>query len=147
MIGSASHQEKGTYTNCQFICGVVLPHLHLRAAQIYFIIKEKFEFGFIQENDAKYVQQIIQEGQSTIFLQGSVHYFINIECQESSLVAVANSDDPGRIDIADVLFKVLPQSIVNATFKSPKTKIDQTQIQTVDPAMGTKECRRRCKLP
>ncbi len=127
-------------------CGVVLPHLHPRGAQIYYIIKGKFEFGFIQENGANYVQQTIQEGQSTIFPQGSVHYFINTECQESSLVAVANSDDPGRVDLADALFKVLPETIVNAALGGQKAKIDKTQIQIVDPATGTKGCRRRCKL-
>jgi hypothetical protein len=31
-------------------CGVVLPHLHPRGAQIYYIIKGNFQFGFVQEN-------------------------------------------------------------------------------------------------
>jgi len=128
-------------------CGVVLPHLHPRAAQIYYILKGKFEFGFIQENGAHYVQQTIQEGQSTIFPQGSVHYFINTECQESSLVAVANSDDPGRVDLADALFNVLPESIVNAAFGGQQLEINKDQIKIVDPATGTKECRRRCNIP
>jgi oxalate decarboxylase/phosphoglucose isomerase-like protein (cupin superfamily) len=128
-------------------CGVVLPHIHPRAAQIYYIIKGKFELGFIQENDASFVQQTIQEGQGTIFPQGSIHYFINTECQEASLVAVANSDDPGRTDVVDALFKVLPESIVIAALGGQKSNINKTQIQTVDPAKGTQECRRRCRLP
>jgi oxalate decarboxylase/phosphoglucose isomerase-like protein (cupin superfamily) len=127
-------------------CGVVLPHLHPRAAQIYYIIKGKFEFGFIQENDANYVQQTIEEGQSTVFPQGAIHYFINTECQESSLVAVANNDDAGRIDIADALFKVLPESIVNAALGGQKPEINKNQVQNIDPAKGTEECRRRCNI-
>jgi oxalate decarboxylase/phosphoglucose isomerase-like protein (cupin superfamily) len=128
-------------------CGVVLPHLHPRGAQIYYIIKGNFEFGFVQENDAYYVQRTIQEGQGTIFPQGAIHYFINTGCDQASLVAVANSDDPGRIDIADALFRVFTDSIVSATFEGQKTNINKNQIQTIDPAKGTQECRQRCNLP
>ena len=128
-------------------CGVVLPHIHPRAAQIYYIIKGKFQFGFVQENNSSYVQRTIQEGQGTIFPQGSVHYFINTECEEASLVAVANSDDPGRIDIVDVLYNVFPESIVTAALGGQKVKINKNQIQTIDPAKGTEECRQKCRLP
>lgn len=127
-------------------CGVVLPHMHPRAAQIYFILKGRFEFGFIQENGAHHVEEIIEEGQGTIFPQGSVHYFINIGCDEAALVAVATSDDPGRIDVADALFNVLPESIVDAAMGGQKIRINPNQIQTIDPAKGTDECRRRCRL-
>jgi len=128
-------------------CGIILPHLHPRSAQIYYIIKGRFEFGFIQENNAYYVGNTIQEGQGTIFPQGAVHYFINTGCEEASLVAVANSDDPGRIDVVEGLFNVLPETIVRATLGGQNSKFDKSQIQTVDPAKGTLECRRRCKLP
>lgn len=75
-------------------CGVVLPHLHPRASQIYFIIKGEFELGFIEENGADFTGQTIREGQGSIFPQGSIHYFLNTRCENSSLVAVASSEDP-----------------------------------------------------
>ncbi|CAF3486576.1 unnamed protein product [Rotaria sp. Silwood1] len=125
---------------------MILPHLHPRAAQVYYIIKGKFEFGFIQENGANYVQHTIQEGQGTVFSQGALHYFINNECQEASLVAVTNSEDPGRIDVVDALFNVFPQSTLIATLNGQNPTINRSIIQTIDPAKGTPECRRRCKL-
>lgn len=106
-------------------CGIILPHLHPRAAQAYYITKGKFEFGFIQENDAHYVQRTIEEGQGTIFPQGSVHYFINTECQEASLVAVTNSEDPGRIDIVGALFNVFPESLLTASLGGQNVNINK----------------------
>jgi hypothetical protein len=64
----------------------------------------------------------------------------------STLVAVANNDDAGRIDIADALFKVLPESIVNAALGGQKPEVNKNQVQNIDPAKGTEECRRRCNI-
>lgn len=127
-------------------CGVVLPHIHPRASQSYYILKGKFEVGFIEENGSYFIGETIEEGQGTIVPQGSIHYFINTGCTNASLVAVANSEDPGRIDIATSFFGVLPKSIVNAALGGQKVDIDKKKIPTVDPAKGTEECQRRCKL-
>ena len=127
-------------------CGVVLPHIHPRASQIYYILKGKLELGFIEGNDANFTEHIIEEGQGTIFPQGSIHYFINIECQNASLVAVANSDEPGRIEIATNFFDVLPQSIISAALGGQTININPKRVQSVDPAKGTEECRRRCRV-
>ena len=128
-------------------CGVVLPHIHPRASQTYYILKGKFEVGFIEENGSYFTGETIEEGQGTIVPQGSIHYFINTECTNSSLVAVANSDDPGRIDIATSFFGVFPKAIVEAALGGQKVNISKKKIPTVDPAKGTEECRRRCRLP
>lgn len=128
-------------------CGVVLPHIHPRASQIYFILKGQFELGFIEDNSANFVGHLIREGQGTIFPQGSIHYFINTLCENSSLVAVANSEDPGRIDVASSLFGVLPPPIVKAALGNQKLEINADKIALVDPAKGTDECRKRCNLP
>ncbi|CAF1235024.1 unnamed protein product [Rotaria magnacalcarata] len=127
-------------------CGVVLPHIYPRASQIYYIIKGEFELGFIEDNAANFTGHIIKEGQGTLFPQGSIHYFINTQCENSSLVAVASSEDPGRIDVATSFFKALPPSMISAALGGQKVKIDENKLPTVDPAQGTEECRRRCNL-
>ncbi|CAF3955586.1 unnamed protein product [Rotaria magnacalcarata] len=106
----------------------------------------EFELGFIEDNAANFTGHIIKEGQGTLFPQGSIHYFINTQCENSSLVAVASSEDPGRIDVATSFFKALPPSMISAALGGQKVKIDENKLPTVDPAQGTEECRRRCNL-
>ncbi|CAF2117437.1 unnamed protein product [Rotaria magnacalcarata] len=104
------------------------------------------KLGFIEDNAANFTGHIIKEGQGTLFPQGSIHYFINTQCENSSLVAVASSEDPGRIDVATSFFKALPPSMISAALGGQKVKIDENKLPTVDPAQGTEECRRRCNL-
>lgn len=67
---------------------------------------------------------------------------MNNQCTNASLVAVANNEDPGRIDIATNFFNVLSKGIVRASLGSQKLKLNKKLIQAIDPAKGTEQCRR-----
>ena len=56
--------------------------------------------GFIRENGARLVTNILNPGQGTIFPKGSFHYQVNLGCEPVSFVAGLNSADPGAATIA-----------------------------------------------
>jgi hypothetical protein len=48
----------------------------MRAVSVFhiFILKKVFEFSLVQDSEANYVKKTIEEGQGTVFPQGSVDY-------------------------------------------------------------------------
>ena len=55
--------------------------------------------GFIQENGARFVTNVLNPGQGAIFPKGSFHYQVNLDCQPVNFVAGLNSVDPGATTI------------------------------------------------
>jgi len=58
------------------------------------------EVGFIQENGARFVPNVITPGQGTVFPEGSLHFQANLGCDPVTFVAGLNSEDPGVGSIA-----------------------------------------------
>jgi len=51
--------------------------------------------GFIQENGARFVSNVLNPGQGAIFPKGSTHFQANLDCDPVTFVAGLNSEDPG----------------------------------------------------
>ena len=56
--------------------------------------------GFIQENGARFVSNLLNPGQGAIFPKGSFHYQANLDCVPATFVAGLNSEDPGVGSVA-----------------------------------------------
>jgi hypothetical protein len=60
----------------------------------------EIETGFIEENGARFVHNVLTKGQGMFFPQGSIHYQINTGCDPVLFVAALNNEDPGTNQIA-----------------------------------------------
>ena len=77
------------------------PHTHPRAAEFLFVATEgEMEAGFIEENGARFVSNVLTQGQGTIFPKGSIHYQINLGCEPLTFAAALSDEDPGASQIA-----------------------------------------------
>ena len=76
------------------------PHTHPRATEILYLVSGEMETGFIEENGARFVHNVLTKGQGTLFPQGSIHYQINTGCDPVLFVAALNNEDPGTSQIA-----------------------------------------------
>ena len=72
------------------------PHYHPRATEfLYMISGSNLKVGFAQENGVRFVSNVLNPGQGTIFPKGSIHYQANLDCEPATFVACLNSEDPG----------------------------------------------------
>jgi len=76
------------------------PHTHPRATEILYLVNGEMEAGFIEENGARFVHNVLTKGQGMLFPQGSIHYQINTGCDPILFVAALNDEDPGTSQIA-----------------------------------------------
>ena len=79
------------------------PHYHPRATEfLYMISGSNLKVGFIQENGARFVSNVLNPGQGAIFPKGSFHYQANLDCGPATFVAGLNSEDPGVGSVAQI---------------------------------------------
>jgi len=76
------------------------PHTHPRANEILYLVHGTMEAGFIEENGARFVHNVLTKGHGTLFPQGSIHYQINTGCDPVLFVAALNDEEPGTNQIA-----------------------------------------------
>ncbi|UJR18113.1 hypothetical protein I4U23_005013 [Adineta vaga] len=128
-------------------CGFVLPHLHPRADELFFMISGEMQAGFIQENGGRFIVNTLVAGQCMVFPQGSIHYELNLSCKPAIYLAAFNSADPGSQAVLNRLIGDLPLDIVSASLG-----VDSKTVKTINatipqnPALGTEDCRKRCGL-
>ncbi|RUS15328.1 spherulin 1a [Endogone sp. FLAS-F59071] len=129
-------------------CGINLPHTHLRATEIIYIVQGKFETGFFQENGAVFVMNTVEKGMATIFPQGSIHFQQNLDCEDAIFVAAFNNEDPGVSTIDTNFIGGLPAEIVGSALGNLgiKEADDLKKYVPKNPAIGIEECRKRCNL-
>ena len=63
-------------------CGLVTPHTHPRATEINYAINGTMQVGMLTENGARFVSNTVMPGEAVVFLQGSIHYEMNMGCGE-----------------------------------------------------------------
>ena len=92
------------------------PHTHPRATEIIYLVNGEIEAGFIEENGARFVHNVVTKGQGTLFPQGSIHYQINTGCDPVLFVAALNNEDPGTSQIAQrckfYLYSLFPHPLM-----------------------------------
>jgi hypothetical protein len=89
-------------------CGILLPHVHPRASEVFIALDNQVTFGTLLERnlfaDLTPHPEIIghlNKYSATVFPQGSVHWQVNDSenCKEFTAVAVLSSEDPGTTTV------------------------------------------------
>jgi len=128
-------------------CGMNTPHTHPRATEILYLVTGELEAGFISENGARFVDNVLTKGQGTLFPQGSIHYQINTGCDPVLFVAALNDEDPGTSQIAQRFFG-LPPDVAQATLGDIGLE-EVTNMTTGIPdnmAIGVDRCLKKCNI-
>jgi len=128
-------------------CGMNTPHTHPRATEILYLVSGEMEAGFIGENGARFVYNVLTKGQGTLFPHGSIHYQINTGCDPVLFVAALNDEDPGTSQIAQRFFG-LPPDVTQATLGDIGLE-EVTDLSTGVPdnlAIGVDRCLKKCGL-
>lgn len=129
-------------------CGINLPHTHPRATEFNLVVKGSLTAGLFQENESRFITNIVKTGQATIFPQGAIHFEQNIGCDPAIFIAGFNHEDPGVSTVANNFFFGLPADVVGASLGGLNitTIEDLARFIPTNPAFGSEECLRRCGI-
>jgi hypothetical protein len=127
-------------------CGMVAPHSHPRATEIYLnVAGPPLQAGIIPENGAPIISGMTPAGTATVLPRGSMHFISNTGCDPSTIVAGFNSENPGALfmSAAYAAFDTETYSAafggINVTVLDP-SKIPNTVI------LGRQECLDKCGM-
>ncbi|KAL8117477.1 germin-like protein subfamily 3 member 4 [Apium graveolens] len=85
------------------IDGLVMPHSHPRASEIFYVSEGIVVAGFVDTNNQLF-QGILREGDVFVIPRGLLHYYLNGGFAPATIIAVLNSQSPGVVSIADAMF-------------------------------------------
>ena len=128
-------------------CGLYSPKINVRAAQLALVIQGTIYTGFLAEDGAPLILNILTPGQMTYFTRASLHWLANLECFPAMYISTYNDEVPGIMGIAQNYFD-LPADVVspNLGYLDP---IDVEIIASNIPeniTLGIAECVARCEL-
>ncbi|RYN56898.1 hypothetical protein AA0118_g8061 [Alternaria tenuissima] len=130
-------------------CGMLPPHLHLRATNLVTAITGNTTSYMIGENGVKTRKVDLIPMRVTIFPQGSLHTMQNNDCEPALLLSALNSDDSGTLNILPSLWTV-PQDVISAGFGD--ASLNTESLGQMIPAVGTgaiigsAECKKKCGI-
>jgi oxalate decarboxylase/phosphoglucose isomerase-like protein (cupin superfamily) len=124
-------------------CGIVAPHIHLRATEIYSVIYGTLNAGIAQENGAaQNITFTVAPGEAVVVPQGLLHAQTNSQCSSVALFQSFNNADPGSLTMGNAL------AALGAV--SPGL-LGATNIQATSTGLGAfaldAQCLQRCNLP
>ena len=67
-------------------CGINLPHVHPRATEMFYVIEGSFQTGFLEENGGRLILNNLNQGETTIFPQGLLHFEQNLGCKNGTFI-------------------------------------------------------------
>ncbi|KAL3690114.1 hypothetical protein R1sor_016423 [Riccia sorocarpa] len=112
--------------------GIVPPHLHARATELFFVLSGTFHVGFVDSANVLY-SATLQAGDQFVFPQGLVHYQ-QAGSSSASGYSSFNSQNPGVTLIASNVFAsnpAIPTEVLAGSFM-----IDQETVQKIRIALG-----------
>jgi oxalate decarboxylase/phosphoglucose isomerase-like protein (cupin superfamily) len=129
-------------------CGVLLPHVHPRATEIYFVINGTIETSIIQEYPAKALTFSLTSNQDAVVPQGLGHSLYNPTCQSAFYVSTFDSSDPGSLFLAQQLF-TLPNDVLLASTGQTQDGLNgfNATIPVGSPYTVSASCLQRCGMP
>ncbi|KAL2649465.1 hypothetical protein R1flu_017593 [Riccia fluitans] len=112
--------------------GVVPPHIHARATELFFVISGTFNVGFVDSANVLY-SATLYPGDQFVFPQGLVHYQ---QAGSSSATGYSsfNSQNPGVTLIASNVFAsnpAFPPGVLEASFM-----IDSATVMSIRKGLG-----------
>lgn len=128
-------------------CGINLPHVHPRAAELLYLISgENLVVSFIEENGGRTFTNTINAGMMTIFPLGLMHYQQNMGCEPAQYISALNSADPG-VQTLTTNFINFPDEAILSSLNITRTEFElfeNTFQIPAGPAKGNAECLQRC---
>ncbi|KAL6003625.1 hypothetical protein ACLOJK_023858 [Asimina triloba] len=85
------------------IHGMVLPHSHPRASEMFYVSRGIVMVGFL-DTHGRLFQEILHAGDAFIFPRGLLHYCVNAGFDLATAFSVMNSQSPGVVKIDDAMF-------------------------------------------
>jgi mannose-6-phosphate isomerase-like protein (cupin superfamily) len=126
-------------------CGILTPHVHQRATELYSVLYGTMGAGIAQENGA--AQNIVFDvlpGEVFVVPQGLVHFNANNQCSPLVFLQSFNNADPGAISLGNAL-----AALGNST--NGASAIAASNIQATPTGLAAfgldASCLQRCGLP
>ncbi|KAJ8772443.1 hypothetical protein K2173_027620 [Erythroxylum novogranatense] len=85
--------------------GIVMPHSHPRASEVFFVSKGIVIAGFIDTKNQPF-QKFLKEGEVFVFPRGLLHFCLNAGYEAAVVFSVLNSQNPGVVNIAGAIFGI-----------------------------------------
>ncbi|XP_007038193.2 PREDICTED: germin-like protein subfamily 3 member 4 [Theobroma cacao] len=96
--------------------GMVMPHSHPRASELFFLRKGIVLAGFLDSNNTLF-QSLIKGGDVFLFPRGLLHFCLNAGYEPATAFSVLNSQNSGVVSIAGALFETNSELIDKITRK------------------------------
>lgn len=84
--------------------GLVPPHSHPRASELFFVVKGRVTAGFIDTNNQLFLK-VLAEGEVFVFPRGLLHFSLNTGFDFATAFSVLNSQNPGKVSIGGNFFQ------------------------------------------
>eukprot|EP01121_Diplochlamys_sp_Union-15-3_P003608 TRINITY_DN1354_c0_g1_i4.p1 TRINITY_DN1354_c0_g1~~TRINITY_DN1354_c0_g1_i4.p1 ORF type:complete len:347 (-),score=36.07 TRINITY_DN1354_c0_g1_i4:124-1134(-) len=126
-------------------CGLILPHVHPRGDKTVISIDgQQLMVGYIWENKAKFVVNILGVGDATFVPKGAIHFLQNLSCNRTNSINGYNYEDPGLLILGSNLFR-FPDDVLGAAFGLSEAEVDTVRDSIPPyPLYLAAECRQRC---
>ncbi|XP_024532917.1 germin-like protein subfamily 1 member 15 [Selaginella moellendorffii] len=108
--------------------GVNPPHNHPRVFAVIWLLQGRLYVGFVSTSNQLFTK-VLHPGDLFIFPRGLVHFQRNLDNLDTVAVAVLGSQNPGRIDMARVLFQTTP-NIMNEVLEAA-LQVDENEIDNL----------------
>ncbi|KAL5978677.1 hypothetical protein ACLOJK_029794 [Asimina triloba] len=113
--------------------GLNPPHEHPRASELLTVLDGTLLAGFVTSNpNHKLFTKILNKGDAFTFPRGLIHFQLNLGNTSAVALAAFGSQNPGRSDIANVVFGSNPKihdDILAKAFRVDKKLIDLIQAR------------------
>lgn len=85
--------------------GLVMPHSHPRASELFFVFKGVVIAGFVDTSN-KLFQTVLSAGDVFVIPKGLLHFSFNIGYEFATVFSVFNSQNPGLVSISGAMFEL-----------------------------------------
>lgn len=127
-------------------CGMVAPHSHPRATEIYVnVAGPPLMAGIIPENGAPIIAGMAPTGTATVLPRGSMHFIANTGCDPTTIVAGFNSENPGALFMSAAYAAFDTQTYSAAFGGIDVTVLDPSKIPNT-VILGRQECLDKCGI-
>ncbi|XP_050226131.1 germin-like protein subfamily 3 member 4 [Mercurialis annua] len=91
------------------IDGIVLPHSHPRATEMFFVGSGVVIAGFLDTNNQLF-QSVLKEGDVFVAPRGLLHFCLNAGNDAAVVYSVLSSQNPGVVNVAGAVFETEPDA-------------------------------------
>nr|CAN63889.1 hypothetical protein VITISV_027218 [Vitis vinifera] len=113
--------------------GLNPPHTYPRATEILTVLEGTLYVGFVTSNpDNRLISKVLYKGDVFIFLEGLIHFQLNVRKTKAVAIAALSSQNLGVITIANAVFGSKPAisaDVLTKAFQVDKKVVDYLQSQ------------------